>query len=246
MAAPSGERLILDVGEPLAPSSEGALLPESLDTSRPAAGVLISHPHRDHWGLLDRLPPEWPVFCGGATAKLIRLTTGIRGAPLERDFHSWRSGERFQIGPFAITPWLTDHSAFDAHMLLVEVAGKRILYSGDFRPDGRKSILVDRLMAHPPQDIDVLGGEGTNLGTDKPCMGEKELETEFEDLFQRTPGRVFVAWSGQNIDRTVPIDRACLREDGHSQSTSTPPMCSIRWRRTATSRSRAGTASTSC
>jgi len=32
----------------------------------------------------------------------------------------------------------------------------------------RKSVLVDRIMAKPPADIDVLLSEGTNLGADKP------------------------------------------------------------------------------
>ena len=59
-----------------------------------------------------------------------------------------------------MTPLLTDHSAFDAYMLLVDVDGRRILYSGDFRRHGRKGSLVDRLMADPPPHIDVLLLEG--------------------------------------------------------------------------------------
>src|SRR4051812_43232723 len=106
---------------------------------------------------------------------------------------------------------LTDHSAFDAYMLLIEGAGKRILYTGDFRRHGRKSVLVDRIIANPPADIDVLLTEGTNLGSDKPVRTEAELENDFVALFARTKGRVFVAWSGQNIDRTVTIYRASRR-----------------------------------
>jgi ribonuclease J len=96
-------------------------------------------------------------------------------------------------------------------MLLIEGAGKRVLYTGDFRCHGRKSSLVDRLIRTPPSDIDVLIIEGTNLGTDKPVKTEAELEDEFIELFERTKGRVFVSWSGQNIDRTVTLYRAALR-----------------------------------
>ncbi|WP_433966793.1 hypothetical protein [Tunturiibacter gelidiferens] len=88
--------------------------------------------------------------------------SGIFGKPIDRDFRLWKSGSPFEVGPFRITPHLTDHSAFDAHMLLIEVQGKRLLYSGDFRTHGRKSPLVDRFMAAPPSDIDVLLMEGTN------------------------------------------------------------------------------------
>jgi ribonuclease J len=136
------------------------------------------------------------------SAKLIAVTGDVTRRPLTRKFETWdsRSGP-FTIGPFTVTPILTDHSAFDAYMLLVEGAGKRLLYTGDFRRHGRKHSLVDQLIADPPANIDVLLTEGTNLGSDKPVKSESELESDFVELFERTRGRVFVAWSGQNIDR---------------------------------------------
>src|SRR5437016_5807082 len=83
--------------------------------------------------------------------------------------------------------------------------GHRILYSGDFRIHGRKSALTRKLMAMPPENLDVLLMEGTNLGSDKSCVTESDLEDTFVDLFQSTAGRVFVAWSAQNVDRTVTL-----------------------------------------
>ena len=174
-------------------------------------GVLISHPHQDHYGLLEDVPAGWPIYCGAATERLIRLSSAIFGKELPHAFHPWKSGVALQIGPFTITPFLIDHSAFDAYMMLIEVHGKRVLYSGDFRTHGRKSVLTRRLMAAPPENIDVLLMEGTNLGSDKPCITESDLEDDFVDLFRSTAGRVFVAWSAQNVDRTVTLYRACLK-----------------------------------
>ena len=206
-----GRRIILDVGRPLdAPKEAAGLLPKTLDLASPADGILISHSHQDHYGLLDETPKTWPVYCGLATEKLIRLTSGIFGPPTERVFRTWISGQPFAVGPFTVTPFLTDHSAFDAYMLLIEVDGKRIFYSGDFRVHGRKADLVNRLMIAPPPNIDVLVMEGTNLDSDKPCITEDELEARFIALFKSIPGRVFVSWSAQNIDRTVTLYRSCL------------------------------------
>jgi ribonuclease J len=209
---PDGNRLVLDAGRPLdAPEGATGLLPKSLDRGRPAT-VLISHPHQDHWGLVEELPPDWTIWTGSASANLIAITCDVTRHSLARTFQTWNSRSRpFAIGPFTITPILTDHSAFDAYMLLVEGARKRLLYTGDFRRHGRKSVLVDRIMASPPADVDVLISEGTNLGTDKPVTTEAELETDFVELFERTKGRVFVSWSGQNIDRTVTLYRAAKR-----------------------------------
>lgn len=205
-------RILLDVGRPLdAPNDATGLIPPSLDLASPLDGILISHPHQDHYGLIEETPASWPVYSGKATERLMQLTAGIFGQPIQREFRSWTAGQSSQVGPFRITPYLTDHSAFDAHMVLIEVEGKRILYSGDFRTHGRKSRLVERLMASPPADLDVLLMEGTNLGSDKPCMSEDDLEQDYVNLFRSTPGRVFVAWSAQNIDRTVTLYRACLK-----------------------------------
>ena len=178
-------RIILDVRRPLDAANDATgLIPDTLDLTSPLDGVLISHPHQDHYGLLAETPPDWPVFCGEATAKLIILTTGIFGQPIQRDFRPWASGKTIQIGPFSGTPNLTYHLAFDTHMLGIDVAGKRILYSGDFRRHGRKSRLVSSLMASPPAGIDVLLMEGSNLGTDKPSLTESDLESDFETLFR--------------------------------------------------------------
>lgn len=211
LSTDDGARILLDAGRPLdAPDGPlEALLPHTLDTDRPVDGLLLSHPHQDHHGLLGALPATWPVHCGAAAEKLIRLTAGILGTAPPQRFHPWTSGRRFELGPFAVTPWLTDHSAFDAYMLQVEVAGRRLLYSGDFRVHGRKSALVRRLIERPPGSIDLLLMEGTNLGSDKPWSGEDALEQRFRSLFSATAGRVFVSWSAQNIDRTVTLYRAC-------------------------------------
>ena len=207
-----GHRIILDVGRPLDALQDARnLLPKSLDLKAAVDGILITHPHQDHYGLLEDVPAGWPIYSGAATERLIRLTSAIFGKTLPHRFHQWKSGAKLDIGPFAVTPFLIDHSAFDAYMLLIDVQGKRILYSGDFRIHGRKSTLTQKLMAAPPENIDVLLMEGTNLGTDKSCFTESDTEDTFVDLFRSTAGRVFVSWSAQNVDRTVTLYRACLK-----------------------------------
>jgi len=211
-----GGRLLLDVGRPLdAPKEAKDLLPESLDRNGNIDGILISHPHQDHYGLLEEVPQHWPVYCGEAAGKLMRLTANIFGKQIPIVFNHWQSGNPIVIGPFTVTPFLTDHSAFDAYMLQIDVAGKRLFYSGDFRIHGRKASLVENLMQSPPADIDVLLMEGTNLGysqgSGKPCMSEDDLEHDCVKLFKETKGRVFVSWSAQNIDRTVTLFRACKK-----------------------------------
>ena len=212
----SGEsRLLLDIGRPLGKDLSGVadadLIPTSLNLDTPIHSVLISHPHMDHYGLLSVIPPNCPVWSGEATEKLIKLTADIFRTPLRNNFCNFDHLGQFSVGDLVVTPYLTDHSAFDAYMYLIETAGKRILYTGDFRLHGRKARIPKRFIKNPPGHIDVLIMEGTNVGHAHSYPSEADVEDRFVDLFTGTEGRVFVTWSAQNIDRTVSIFRACKK-----------------------------------
>ncbi|MPY73442.1 MAG: MBL fold metallo-hydrolase [Alphaproteobacteria bacterium] len=123
-----------------------------------------------------------------------------------------RDRNPIQLGPFSITPYLVDHSAYDAYALLVEADGRRLLYSGDFRGHGRKASLFERLLREPPHEVDVLLMEGTTMSRGGAAEGfptESDLEARFVTHFRETEGLALVWTSSQNIDRLVTIVRAC-------------------------------------
>jgi ribonuclease J len=120
-------------------------------------------------------------------------------------------GPNIQIGPFAITPHLVDHSGFDAYALEIEAGERRVFYSGDLRAHGRKSKLFELMLKKPPKNIGVMLMDGSSLGrlADDECFPTEEaLERIFIERFKTTPGIVLVACSAQNIDRIVTIYRA--------------------------------------
>ena len=206
---------MLDAGYPLDPDLRDnpptEVLPATLDLNRPLDILLLSHPHKDHYGLVNFLPKDLDVWCGQGARTLIQINAELFNEPLAHNIQTWEHKRPIQLGPFKITPYLTDHSAFDAFMILLEIGQKKILYSGDFRRTGRKSKLVDTMMKNPPADLDVLLMEGTTLGRNDEFPSESEIEKQLVDTFKQTKGRVFITWSSQNIDRTVSIYRACKR-----------------------------------
>jgi len=212
-----GKRLVLDMGLPLDcldpdtfplhPISGFAAPDDSL------LGVVISHPHQDHYGLAYRLP-KGTKFLIGKAAEAILSAAGLfspGGVKLDNTAHL-EDRKPIKMGPFTVTPFLVDHSAYDSYAVLVEADGKRLFYSGDFRAHGRKASVTDRLIANPPPDVDVLLMEGTCVGReDKSFPGEDDLVSPLVELFRQTAGMPLVWCSGQNIDRIVTVFKACKR-----------------------------------
>jgi ribonuclease J len=213
-----GVRILLDLGLPLDASEvSDDLLPdvEGLRTEDPTlSAIVISHGHGDHWGLLPLCKPKVPIAMGAATARIMSAAAPFAPHFFAPDVAFELSDRKtIQIGPFSITPYLVDHSAYDAYALLIEASGRRLLYSGDIRAHGRKGALFERLVNNPPQDVDTMLMEGSSLGRlDEHAQfpTEAEIEARLADNFER-PGFVIISASAQNIDRMVSIYRACKR-----------------------------------
>jgi ribonuclease J len=213
-----GVRILLDLGLPLdADDVSDDLLPDvsGLRIEDPTlSAIVISHGHGDHWGLLPLCKPKVPLAMGAATARIMSAA-----APFVPNYFvpsvSFELSDRktLQIGPFRITPYLVDHSAYDAYALLIEAGGRRLFYSGDIRSHGRKGALFERLVHSPPQRIDTMLMEGSSLGRldeNVQFPTEAENEARLAENFN-LPGFIMISASAQNIDRMVSIYRACKR-----------------------------------
>ena len=175
--------------------------------------VLLSHPHQDHYGLLSYINPNIPVYMSRGCNALIEVSYFFCQTNYDlgniKTVRPWRP---FKKGDFTITPYLVDHSGFDALAYLIEGEGKRIFYSGDFRGHGRKKVLFDNLLKYPPRNIDYLILEGSMIGRAKGKYDtESDIEEELVNLFTNEEKLFFVACSSQNIDRLVSVYRACLK-----------------------------------
>jgi ribonuclease J len=213
--------ILVDLGLPLDFNGENtteSCLPNSVQhlfhqSGKSIDGVLLSHPHLDHYGLAGEIASEIPVYCGKASWDLMKATARFSpnnySLPTVEHFGAWK---KFQLGTFTITPYLMDHSAFDSYGFLISTAGKNIFYSGDFRGHGRKSKLLARL-PHSLPEIDALLMEGTLVGnrSNEIQASESDLEDKFVKIIEQTQGIILVTTSSQNIDRLVTIFKAAKR-----------------------------------
>lgn len=202
--------ILLDMGLPLREESK----PVDVKSLKPGA-VFVSHPHQDHYGLIDNLDPSIPVYISELGHRLIDCARIFSGSHLlSNDIQHFKHRVPVVIAPFRITPYLMDHSAPNSFAFLVEAGGQRLFYTGDLRAHGRKGVVFEGLVRNPPRDIDVLLMEGTMLKrTSDDFPTESAVEDKIADTIRGQTNTSFIICSGQNIDRIVSAFRACKKTD---------------------------------
>ena len=179
------------------PQIEGLFYGEALYNA-----VFVSHYHGDHVGLLSYVLKEIPIYMGKQAANIVKAASEYRGKDIEYQYRCFEDGEVLQIGDLSITPIACDHSAYDSFMFLIEADEKKILYSGDFRSNGRMEF-EDLLKRIPP--VDVLIIEGTTLTREKykENIQEELLEDIAEDVLNKYSGPAFLMTSAMNVERII-------------------------------------------
>jgi ribonuclease J len=209
LTANNGKVLWVDLGAPLDSTNPNVDYAQNkLDA------LLISHPHQDHFGLMEKVGTTVPIFIGELSLDLINATKIFRAIPqLNGNFKTIRPWESFTIADtFRVKPFLTDHSTPEAFAFLIEVDGKRIFYSGDFRATGRKNIVYKKQVENPPENIDLLLIEGTMVErTNHLYSTEDSVEETIYNIIKSQTNLSFVISSAQNIDRLISVFRACKR-----------------------------------
>ena len=88
-----GQWLLLDLGLPLdAENNDPKYLPDikGLDGNDPSfLGILISHPHVDHFGLLSHISEDIPVGMGPAARRILKVAAPFMPGKWPAPEHGW-------------------------------------------------------------------------------------------------------------------------------------------------------------
>ena len=205
-------KIILDAGSeldeevPVAPQINGLFSGQAAYDA-----VFISHYHGDHLGLCDQVLPEIPIYIGKGAADVTNAARRYLNKPEYAFASYYEVGKTITIGDLNITPYLCDHSAFDSYMFHIACGDKTLIYSGDFRSNGRKSFSH---LLHKLPHADALIIEGTTLSrASAPPKTEVDLEQLAVETISKTDAPVFILQAATNIDRLVTAFKAARRSN---------------------------------
>jgi ribonuclease J len=147
----------------------------------------------------------WSILSKAAT--LLNDSTFVTGS-----IKFFRNEKQFNIYEITITPYLMDHSAFDAFAFHITDSDKSVIYTGDFRSHGRKGRLLDSFLKNVPKKANALIMEGTMLSRKyEEVKSEEMLQYKIEEICSKTSNIVFGYCSSQNIDRLVTFYKAARK-----------------------------------
>ena len=207
-------KILIDLGMPLdydkrSREEQTEIRHNAEEWCKGADAIFLSHAHADHYGFLDLLPKDTPIYATEESFAMLALDGILGDDPTKHlEKHTLKSGQSCEVADIKVTAYIVDHSAYGACAYLIECDGKRILYSGDIRLHGVKGVLYMNL----PKDVDYLLLEGTNILRAKSNPTERDIENQFVEAFNDAPDALHLVWcSAKNIDRICALFRACIR-----------------------------------
>lgn len=132
-------------------------------------GVLISHPHRDHYYGISMLNRNIPVYTGVVTQRIILAYSKASRSVMSNFYEDliwklFRTGDVINIKGLKIFPVHVDHSIPAAYGFIIESSAGIIIYSGDFRMHGPLSRMTEDLIEKAKNLVKVKPPNEVGLG----------------------------------------------------------------------------------
>ncbi len=175
----------------------------------------ISHAHIDHFGSINLLNEDIPIYMGETSKTIIQSIQDTTRKRFNRPYikdstdenpsnvRTFRTGDIVQVGSLEITPVHVDHSLPGAYGFILEdlKTQKKIGYSGDIRLHGwRKDLTNDFIYLARKKNLFALLMEGTNINEDLQ-EDENQVQKILKEEIAATEGLAIANYSLRDIDR---------------------------------------------
>lgn len=169
------------------------------------SALLITHGHEDHIGAVAHLwqKLDCPLYATRFTARLIRNKLD----PKQKwpRLHEIKPLQPVGIGAFQ-AEWIpVTHSIPESNAIVLDVAGKRLYHSGDWKLDSKPVVgeltAQGRLQAIGREGVDVIIGDSTNAPNRGASRSEADVQNGLQDAIRPCSQRVIVTCFASNLAR---------------------------------------------
>ena len=169
--------------------------------------LILTHGHEDHIGALAYLLKKFniPVYASRFTLALAEKRLEEFEMLEDVLLHRVKAGDVSKIGAFEVEYIHASHSLVDCFSLAIKTPIGTVIHTGDYKID-------DTPVIGPPYDLKTLGRYGdegvlalladsTNATVPGRTPSEQAVIPAFREIFEETPGRLFVSTFSSSIHR---------------------------------------------
>ncbi len=180
-------------------------------------GYMVTHGHEDHIGaapyVLREIPA--PVYATRLTSALIE--SKLKEHKLLGSVHVniIEPGDIVEAGAFKIEFIRMSHSIAGACALAIHTPVGIVVHTGDFKVDytpvDGQLMDFNRLAALGSEGVLLMMADSTNVERPGYTMSEKKVGETFNNLFDRSQGRIIIAMFASNVHRIQMVIDAAVR-----------------------------------
>ena len=169
--------------------------------------IVLTHGHEDHIGGLPWILNELnvPVYGTEFTLAYVEDKLDEHGLLDDADLIDLVPGERVTIGPFTINPIQVTHSLVDCVALAIHTPLGVIIHTGDFKvdptPTDNRLFDLHTFAEYGKEGVLALFQDSTNVERSGYTPSERAVVPRFEEVFARTPRRLFISCFSSSIHR---------------------------------------------
>jgi ribonuclease J len=183
---------------------------------------IITHGHLDHIGGLPHIVPRYPapVYGSKFTIGMVERFFDNFGIPMPDGFKletvsmNEMTHEKLKIGQFFVELVRVTHSIPGSTVVVLDTPVGKVVCTGDYKldpnPHDHEISDIERLKEIGREGVLVLLNECMSAAKLGRTPSESTIEGTFVDLFERSPGRVFVACFSSNMNRIQMLVNAAV------------------------------------
>lgn len=178
-----------------------------LEEKKKLKAVVLTHAHEDHMGALPYVLNQLavPVFGTRLTLGLLRHRLREHRLDESADLTEIKAGNIIELAPFKFEGIRVTHSLVDCLAVAIHTPVGVVIHTGDFKIDHTpmEGEVFDfrSFAAYGEKGVLLLLSDSTNVEREGYTRSEREVGRNLETIFQKNPGKIFVATFSSSIPR---------------------------------------------